>query len=97
MYLGEPRGGVHHGLLVAGLVIRQMLPVFIQRLAQSGDVAVAEYAEDGGNEPLLHAVALAVLHGKIPDHRLRRGQPDLIAEMRHDLLLRVDCRSRSRF
>ena len=59
--LGEARRRVHHGLLVAGLVVGQFLPVFVERLAQSGDVAVAENAEYGGDEPPFHAVALAEL------------------------------------
>ena len=62
--LGEARRRVHHGLLVAGLVVGQVLPVFVERLADSGDVAVAENAEYGGDEPPFHAVALAELDGK---------------------------------
>ena len=88
VHLGVTRGRVHHGLLVAGLVVGQVLPVLEKGLAQSGHVPMAEYAEYGGDESTLLAVALAVLHGQILDHRLRRGQADLIVGVCHGLLLR---------
>src|SRR5690625_7711410 len=49
---------------------------FVQRLAQPGDVAVAEYRPDSGDEPPAHAIAHRVLRGHEPDERLSDGQAD---------------------
>ena len=71
--------GVHHGLLVAGLVVAQRAGVaqlgLQQRLAEPGHVAVAEDAEAAGEEPVLDAVPLAALRGQEPDQRLGDGEP----------------------
>ena len=47
-----------------------------QRLADSGDVAVAEDAKATAEEAVADAVALHVLRGEEAHERLRRGQPD---------------------
>ena len=46
-----------------------------QRLADAGDVAVPEDAEDTFDETLLDAVALAVLRGEEPHDGLPDGEP----------------------
>ena len=46
-------GDVHHRLLVARRVVGQQVVVLLQRLAEAGDVAVAEDAEAAGEEALL--------------------------------------------
>ena len=77
---GVADGRVDHGLLVAGEVVGQVRAAvqlgLQQRLADAGDVAVAEDAEAPGDQPLLAAVALGVLGGQEPDERLRDGEPD---------------------
>ncbi|GGZ78694.1 hypothetical protein GCM10010389_15290 [Streptomyces echinoruber] len=72
---GVADGRVHHGLLVAALVVRHHVGVLHQRLADPGDVAVAEDAPGGPDEPLPHAVPLGVLGGQEPHQRLRDRQP----------------------
>ena len=77
---GIPDGDVHHRLLVAALVVgqltgRQQLGLQ-QRLADAGDVAVAEDAEAAGEELLPLAVALAPLVGEEAHHGLGHGEPD---------------------
>ena len=73
-------GGVDHRLLVAGQVVRQVGRAvqlgLQQRLADAGDVAVAEDPEAAGDQPLLDAVALRVLGGQEPHQRLGDGEPD---------------------
>ena len=49
---GVPGGEVHHRLLVAGLVEGEQVGVLLERLAEPGDVAVAEDAEAAGEEAL---------------------------------------------
>ena len=66
----EPDGGVHHRLLVPRLVVGQQIGVLVQRLADPGDVAVAEDPEAPLEEPVLDAVALDVLRGEEPYERL---------------------------
>jgi hypothetical protein len=56
--LGVAGGDVDQGLLVAALDERQGVGVLVQRLAEAGDVAVAEDAQGGGDQP----AALAVGH-----------------------------------
>ena len=81
--------GVHHGLLVAGEDVGQVLTVGLgglvaavlelvlqERLADAGDVAVTEDAEAAGEELLPLAVALAPLVGEETHHGLRHGEPD---------------------
>ncbi len=67
--------GVHHRLLVAGQDVAQAA-VLLQRLADAGDVAVAEDAQHPGEERLLHPVALDVLRGQERHQRLRHRPPD---------------------
>ncbi len=61
---------MHHPLLAARLVVGQQLGALVERLADSGDVAVAEDAEAAAEEPLLDPVALNVLGREEPDQRL---------------------------
>ncbi len=65
---------VHHGLFVAALVVGHLRGVLQQRLAEAGDVAVAEDAPGGADEPPPDAVALGVLGGEETDQRLCDGQ-----------------------
>ena len=64
---------MHHRLLVAALVVAKV-GVLLERLADAGDVAVAEDAEAAGEEGLLHAVALDVLLLEEGDQRLGHRQ-----------------------
>ena len=69
---------MHHALLVAGLEVPQAVGVvggLEQRLADAGDVAVAEDAEAAGEQRLLDAVALAALPGEEPHHCLPDREP----------------------
>ena len=81
---GVADGGVHHGLLVAGLVVAQdvlglagvlLVLALQQRLADAGDVAVTEDAPAAGEERGLDTVSLDVLHLEEAHDRLRDGQP----------------------
>jgi hypothetical protein len=70
---------VDHPLLVArqqvGQLGRSAQLGLEQRLADAGDVAVAEDPEAAGDQALLLAVALGVLAGQEADERLGHGQP----------------------
>jgi hypothetical protein len=66
---------VHHRLLVARLVIGEQLLVLLERLAEPGQVAVAEDAEAAGEEAAALAVALDLLDGEKAHQRLGDGQP----------------------
>ena len=61
---------VNHRLLVTCLVVRQQVGVLVERLPDSGDVAVPEDPEAPFEEPLLDSVPLDVLRGEEPDERL---------------------------
>ena len=65
---------MRHGLLVVRAPGRQDVPAFAQRLAQTGDVAVAEDGEDTGAERHLFAVDLDALGDQVADQRLRHRQ-----------------------
>ncbi len=76
---GIADGDVHHGLLVAALVVRQEAG-FVelglqQRLADAGHVAVPEDAEAAGEELTPHAVSLGILLAQELHDRLADGQP----------------------
>ena len=68
--LGKTARGVHHGLFVARLKVGKVLAVLIQRLAESGDIAMAKNAEDAGNQAPLPPITLAELHGEKLHHSL---------------------------
>ena len=73
--LGEGHGGVHHRLLVLGLVVGQLLAaVVVEGLAESRHVAVAEDAEDAVDEPVTRPVALDVLPLEELDDGPGRGE-----------------------
>ena len=72
----EPGRGVHHGLLVRGLVERELVAELDERLAQPRHVAVPQDPPHSLNQPSLHAVALAVLGLQVLDERLGESQPD---------------------
>ena len=55
---------------------RQPLALGIERLAEPGDIAVAEDRDDAGEERHLIAADLADLSREEADQRLRHGQPD---------------------
>ncbi len=61
--LGEGGRGVHHGLLVACLVVAHLALGCLERLADAGHDAVAEDAEDATEEAFSPAVPLDVLVG----------------------------------
>jgi hypothetical protein len=65
---------VHHGLLVPGLVVAQRAGLaefgLEQRLAEAGQVPVAEDAEAAGEQRPLYPVALAALGRQEPDYGL---------------------------
>ncbi len=65
---------MHHRLLVAGLIVGQQVGLFEERLAHSGDVAVAEDAKAAVDETLLHTVALRELRREKPHQGLRHRQ-----------------------
>ena len=71
-------GDVDHRLLVARRVVGQQVVVLLQRLAEAGDVAVAEDAEAAGEEALAPPVALDVLGGEEADERLRDGEATVL-------------------
>src|SRR5205085_9835319 len=74
LHLGEADRDVDLGLLVARLVVAEVGRL-LQRLADPGQVAVAENAETAGEEKVFNAVALDVLVLQIADQRLSDGQP----------------------
>src|SRR3954454_17688185 len=64
-----------HRLLVARLVVAELVPVLQERLADTGDVAVAEDAEGAGEERVrLGPVARRALGGQEADDLLADGQ-----------------------
>jgi hypothetical protein len=70
---------VHHGLLVARLVVWHQLRlldgVLLQRLPDAGNVAVAEDAEDSGNQALaMFAVHRPLLCQKLDERLTHRHQ-----------------------
>jgi hypothetical protein len=72
--LGERGRCVHHRLLVAALVVSQPILHLMERLANSGDIAMAEDAEHTGEKRLAQAITLAVLDAQKPHERLRHRQ-----------------------
>ena len=94
--LGAQRGareagrGMHHRLLVAGLVVGQIRPALLQRLPEAAHVAVPEDAEDGGDQPPPLTVEFAVLNRQKLHESLRHGQ----AFGRHGATVRCPCARR---
>ena len=76
--LGEGDRRMRHRLLVMGAVGRQRLARGVKRLAEPGDIAVAEDGEHALDEPLLAAVDLHLLRAEEADHRLRGRQSDCL-------------------
>ena len=70
----EPGRGMHHRLLVAGLIVGQRAPALLQGLPQTAHVAMAEDAEHGRYQPPPGAVQLAVLNRQVLHHRLPHGE-----------------------
>lgn len=66
---------VHHGLFVAALVERHVVAVLDERLAEPGDVPVAEDAPGGLDQAAADAVPLGVLGGQEAYERLRDREP----------------------
>jgi hypothetical protein len=79
VHAGETDGLVHHRLLVTRLVVGQQRRVrhvgLLERLPESGDVAVAEDAEDPRNRPLPDIAVHGVLVREEFDERLADGHP----------------------
>lgn len=70
-------GGVDHGLFVLRLKKRQgAAAVFFERLAETGDVAVAEDAADAVDQAVFDAVAADILGLQEADDRGRGGDAD---------------------
>ena len=67
---------MHHRLLVPGLVVGEELRALVERLADPGDVAVAEDAEAAAEELLLEPVALHKLVREEADEGLRGREAD---------------------
>ena len=67
--LGEGDGGMGHGLLVVGAIGRQRLARRVQRLAEAGDVAVAEDGPDAGEVGHLDAVDVDELARQVAHER----------------------------
>jgi len=65
---------VYHRLLVAGLVVREAFRVLLQRLADTGDVTVAEDSETAGEEAVFDSVTLYALPRQEADQGLGRRQ-----------------------
>ena len=90
--LAIPGRRMHHALLIAGQVVRQIGLArrggLQQGLPDAGHVAVTEDAEAARDQPLLHAVALAVLLGQEAHQRLRDRQSDRC----HDFPVECLCR-----
>ena len=75
MHLRVGRGGVDHGLLVAREVVAKRVAMLLQRLADAGDVAVAENPEHAAEKRLLMSVARGPLPREESHERLRHRQP----------------------
>ena len=76
LHPGVGGGRVHHALLAASLVIGEQVGLLVQRLADAGDVPMAEDAEAAREEAVLDAVSLDMLSGEEADERLRCGEPE---------------------
>jgi hypothetical protein len=50
---------VYHRLLIASLVVREAVRVLLERLADTGDVTVAEDSEASGEEATFDPVSLS--------------------------------------
>jgi hypothetical protein len=74
--LGIAGCGKAHALLVLAAVERQFRAMIIERLAQAGDVAMAENAEAAAAQAHFLAVDLDELVGQVPDDGLRCRQPN---------------------
>ena len=74
--LGEGDRGQCHRLLVVRTQCRQTLPCRVQRLAQAGDVTVAENCENARKERMFVAIDLARLCREEADERLRHREAD---------------------
>ena len=74
--LGEADRGERHRLLVLAAPGRQLVLDRLQRLAEAGDVAMAEDGENAGEERHLAPVDDGLLGSQVADQGLRHGQPD---------------------
>src|SRR2546423_508375 len=72
--LGVPGRDVHQGLLVAALDERHRVAELVECLAEAGDVAVAEDAQRGRDEPAALTVGNRVLLRQVRDEGLRDGE-----------------------
>ena len=68
--LSESEGSVHHRLFISGLAVREVCAVFVQRLTETGDVTVPEYAEHGWYQSTRFAITFAELYLQVFDERL---------------------------
>src|SRR5579864_7790779 len=76
MRLSEGDRSTRHRLLVVGAQDRQAIPDGVERLAEPGDIAVAEDRPDSCEQGLLLAVGLDALRTEIASQGLRHRQPD---------------------
>src|SRR6185436_19071547 len=89
-HLREADRRVDHRLLVARQIAADAILRLEQRLADAGDVAMAEDREHAAEERLLDAVEAGVLLRQALDQRLRHGQASGLGHGRtRDLLTRT--------
>jgi len=74
--LGKGDRSQRHCLLVMSPQCRQALPFRIQRLAQSGDIAMTEDRENASKKGRFSPVDLARLRREEADERLGHREPD---------------------
>ena len=67
---------MRHRLLVMRAVGRQLIARAPQRLAEAGDVAMAEDRPDAGEQRLDAALALRPLRREVAHERLRHGETE---------------------
>jgi hypothetical protein len=83
VHFGVGRRRVHHRLLVARQVVGQRAALFVERLANAGDVPVAEDPEDAATQRLFAPIARRALPLQKPHHGLRHRQADFRSRRRH--------------
>ena len=72
--LGVAYRRMRHRLLIVGAEGRQLVAIFIERLADAGDIAMAEDRPDAAEQRQRLAVDLGLLARKEPRQRLRHRQ-----------------------
>ena len=86
-------GDMNHRLFVAPLMEGDEIAVLLERLTQSGGIAMPQDSETSGEERAAHAVTLNLLCGQEAHERLSHGQCD---RLRHLTTCRASVLRRSR-